>query len=192
MLCTRANISGCCRSRSMSCVSRAVNFGLLLGCFIPTLMGQAAKFVHFILQLSHPPSPGINHTRFERFTNGRLLNHSRSCQTSRVLQQSWRVSLWTKIILYGLSIVREYPTRPGSFPASGWFHLALTSASLKPRFHTAISSSFPSVNSELPSRLPKMSGELMLGIGSLAPSRAQPICRRNSSGIRPDAHASKS
>lgn len=36
---------------------------------------------------------------FERFTKGRLLTDSRSCQTSGVLQHSWRVSFWTKLTL---------------------------------------------------------------------------------------------
>jgi len=39
-----------------------VSFGLPIGWFIPTLLGEVAKFVHFIPQISFRPSPGINHT----------------------------------------------------------------------------------------------------------------------------------
>src|ERR1041384_7783700 len=38
-------------------------------------------------------SPFVN---FEQFTNSETLFDSRSCQTLGVLQQSWRVSHWTK------------------------------------------------------------------------------------------------
>jgi hypothetical protein len=41
--------------------------GLLLCCFIPTLLGQLAKFVHFIPPKSHSPSPAFNHTLGRRF-----------------------------------------------------------------------------------------------------------------------------
>ena len=58
MLCTRSMISGCSRSCLMSWVSLGVNsLASLFFCFIPTVFTQMAKFVHFILQKSSPPSP---------------------------------------------------------------------------------------------------------------------------------------
>jgi hypothetical protein len=42
----------------------------------------------------HGLLPFVN---FKRFTKDRLRNDSRSCQTSGVLQQCWRVSHWTKL-----------------------------------------------------------------------------------------------
>jgi D-lactate dehydrogenase len=47
----------------------------------------------------HFESPFVN---FERFTIQRLLNDSRSCQTSGVLRQSRRVSYWTKALIAAL------------------------------------------------------------------------------------------
>ena len=47
----------------MSWVSWRVSLGGPLGCFNPTLLGQVAEFLHFIPQISFPPSPRFNHTR---------------------------------------------------------------------------------------------------------------------------------
>jgi hypothetical protein len=79
MLWTRSRISGCLRSCSINRISVWLKGSELIGLsLIPTLFSDMAKFVHFILQKSFPPSPTLNHTQFGFESNVELAKGKRA------------------------------------------------------------------------------------------------------------------